>query len=111
MASSEDLVPTGLPHGQRQNVEAGMRMAGLPHGSTSGGGGTLPQTPARSSGGQPPARSTNAAAPTDPLKTLDAQMFQPVAAPATYEQRIESIATKTTNPFLRLAAGRILAKR
>lgn len=108
MPSSEDLVPTGLPHGERKNIEAGMQHAGMSLGSSSGGSGAgvLPQTPVGPSG-----RSTNAAAPTDPLQTLDASMFSAVAAPATFEQRIQSIAEKTTNPMLRLAAGRIIAKR
>jgi len=106
MASSEDLVPKGLPHGERQAVEAGMQQAGLPLGS-SGGGGRIPSPPRRSG----PPRSTNAAAPTDPLTSLDASMFAPVQAPATFEQKIEAIAQRTANPFLRLAAGRILAKR
>lgn len=106
MASSEDLVPKGLPHGERQRIEAGMQQANLPLGS-SGGGGRIPVPPTRSG----PPRSTNAAAPTDPLMTLDASMFSPVQAPATFEQKIEAIAQRTANPFLRLAAGRILAKR
>ena len=34
--TTDDLVPTGLPHGERQNAEEGMRAAGLPKASDRG---------------------------------------------------------------------------
>ena len=37
-STSEDLVPTGLPHGERQNVEQRMALAGLPVSSETAGG-------------------------------------------------------------------------
>lgn len=38
MASSEDLVPTGLPYGSREDTVAQMKAANVPLGSASGGG-------------------------------------------------------------------------
>ena len=107
MASSENLVPKGLPHGQRQNVEAGMEAAGLPKGTTQRQAPTSPTAGRRSA----PPRSTNSAAPTDPLMTLDAQQFRPAEQAMTFEQRIEAIGQQTANPLLALAARRIVSKR
>lgn len=57
MPSSEDLVPTGLPHGSRQQVEGQMQAAGLPLGSSSVGGAAPTPPPegavARPAGGSP----------------------------------------------------------
>lgn len=41
MASSQDLVPTGLPYGERQKVVAQMQAADVPT-SSEGGGGPVP---------------------------------------------------------------------
>ncbi len=45
MASSEDLVPKGLPQGSRQEIEAAMSAAGLPLGSAGAAPPPVPAAP------------------------------------------------------------------
>ena len=63
MATSEDLVPNGLPYGERQNTKAAMQQAGTPTASSPaapalgqlpGGGGVPIQSPPSSLATAPP---------------------------------------------------------
>ncbi len=49
MATSEPLVPTGLPYGERQQIEGAMQTAGLP--SSVPPPGASPSSPTPSAGG------------------------------------------------------------
>lgn len=65
MASNEDMVPTGLPYGARQETTAAMKAAGVPLSSASGGSGP----PTAPSAAVPPAAAPapTAPAPSQPI--------------------------------------------
>lgn len=51
MATHEPLVPTGLPYGQRQQIEGAMQVAGLPTSVPPPGASPSSPTPAAGGGG------------------------------------------------------------
>ena len=67
MATSQDLVPTGLPYGSRQRTVAAMDAADIPLSSSEGGGGTTPLVPT----GAPP----GPVAPAAPVSRANLQNF------------------------------------
>lgn len=53
-STSQDLVPTGLPYGSRQNTVAQMQAAGVPLSSVTGGQGATQPGPTRDPASGPP---------------------------------------------------------
>jgi hypothetical protein len=72
MASSQDLVPTNLPYGSRQQTVAQMQAADIPLNSADGGGGGSPPAP-------PAVASPSPVAPATPVSRAGLQGFDALA--------------------------------
>lgn len=100
---SEELIPQGLPHGERQQYEQQARGMGLQV--------DLPGTPPRGPMPQAPAPSPVGF---DPLTTMKPTMgFGDVAAmqPQRTQQMVVEQAAMSTNPVVREIAQRYMRRR
>lgn len=99
-----DLTPKGLPYGDNKRAAANQRAAGLPQ-STEARPSSTARDVAQQQQARPPARMPGAPPSDDPLMVLNPSA--PVAVAPTKEQRLQQIAERSVNPFIRLIAARI----
>ena len=86
MATSEPLVPTGLPHGERQQITEAMDVAGLPRSVPSPAASSPSPTPAVGGGGS--LRDFDVLAGRDPSGVI--AEAPPVAAVTGFKMRVQN---------------------
>ena len=108
MASSEDLVPKGLPQGSRQEIEAAMTAAGLPLGSEGAAPPPVPAAPTSAGpAGAPPVGATVPAR--QQMQNFDVfgdRAPNPVAAPSGRDVIFEQV-RRSDNAVLQAIFSRI----
>jgi len=98
---SEELVPQGLPHGERKNTVTDLREAGVRVDRPESGGTATPSAPTQAAA--PPRVGFDPLLEMNPMGGVAPGFEQP-----TFEDRIQEAAVNSPNPMVREAARRIL---
>lgn len=102
MATSEPLVPKGMEHGKRKELEAAMEAGGVPKAPTGGGAPSIPPPPSPGRRSQSPV----SVAGFDVFANREPSGMAPIAQPETPRSLFQHRLDTTTNSAAKFYFGR-----